>query len=580
MVKKVKKKLILALVVAFLIISNTTTMLGEEFEHRVSQSLPDGKSSNNQLLTPASFAYSIENKSRIYWSPQAFTYQPIHVPLNSIDTVFLTIENMGTDTLYACISSEASWLNIEPDSATLTGGCCPLKVNLIITGGSEETFWVDSLRILSNDQAGNDDVYVPMHVIVSDVYVQAQFTILSNPNYHIYESNVGNLGHQNDYAGFFLHQDPNQPNFLYDGSPIIGFTSPDGDSLVGRYIFNEPYISPVTELSVDTLLGLKTIVVEAEFAPHTPQAPLPWHHQWWYWTIKMQDFIFYSEAPDNKNEQYILLRHMQLYYNPPPDWWEPKDSLPDITETYLGMALDIDAPSDSGSWNQAGTYDSTRRMTYIQEYLGNNNVNEKYRMAIAQRDTCYWVAHAWGSKLYCWPDPNTINPQNEYTPDSIAKPYAMHILRNDSTVYPYGGYDDPDLYKWMTLPGDSVQTDTLGNIPPTDYNIVTTGRIIPAQSFPPADTYSVAYALVISDEENMDKLNDCVDMIICGNVNRDNIVNITDAVYIINYLFRLGPEPWLYVGDCNADSMVTISDVVYLIGYLFKGASPPQCSAL
>ncbi len=422
---------------------------------------------------------------------------------------------------------------------------------------------------MSNDQAGNDDVYVPMHVVVSDIYVESQCSTVANPTYYISESNLGNLGRQVDTAGFYLHQDPNKPNFLYDGSPILGFTSPDGDSLVGRYIFNEAYTLPETELSVDTIAGLKTIVVEAEFAPITPQAPLPWHHQWWYWTIKIKDYIFYSQAPGNKNEQYILLRHMQLYYNPPPDWWEPKDPLPAIPETYLGMALDIDCPSDSDAWNYPFV-DNTRRMAFLQGYGG--GTKENYRMAIAQKDPCYTCYHGGFPETYCWPDPNVIEQSDQ--------PYAMHILRNDSTVYSYGGYYDTDLYKWMTIPGDSVQTDTLGNAPPTDYNIVTTGRVIPAQSFPPADTYSVAYALVVSDEENMNKLNDCVDMIMCGNVNRDNTVNIADVVYMINFLFRNGPEPWLYMGDCNADRVVSISDVVYLIGYLFKGAKPPECSAL
>jgi len=318
---------------------------------------------------------------------------------------------------------------------------------------------------------------------------------------------------------------------------------------------------------IDTSNHLKTIVVEAEFSPHTPQAPLPWHHQWWYWTIKIKDYIFYSEAPDNKKEQYIALRSMQLYYNPPPDWWEPKDTLPSISQTYLGMALDIDSPSDSGAMNSAGSYDENRRMTYIQ---GFGEINEKYRMAIAQRDPCYDVEIGPGLTISCcWPDPGILAQKEE--------PYCMWVLRNDLTVYPFpGGYDDANLYMWMSTPGNGVQ----GDGSPTDYNIVSTGKVIPAQGFPPADTYSVAYALIVSDEENMDKLNDCVDMIICGNVNRDGSVNIADVVYMTNYLFKDGPEIWRYMGDVNADGIASIADVVYLIAYLFRGASPPKCSAL
>jgi len=528
------------------------------------------RTTKNDPVSPAGFvANTIESKARIGWNPRNFIRPPIHLPLDGISTLDLIVENVGTDTLFVhSISSGASWLSIDPTSTTMLPGCCPLIVELTVNAGNEETFLVDSVRIQSNDQAGNDDIYVPMHVIVSEHYQEVEFSAVGNPTYYLGVSNTGNLANTNDTLGFYLHQDPNRPNFLYDGSVILGFTSPDGDSLVGRYIFYDDYILPETELSVDTIPGLKTIVVEAEFCPVTPQAPLPWHHQWWYWTIKMKDFIFYSQAPDNKNEQYILLRHLQLYYNPPPDWWEPKDSLPYIPEIYLGMALDIDCPSDSGAWNYAGSYDETRRMTYIQGYGG--GANEYYRMAIAQKDQCYDTLHnCEGLMTFCWRD----NDNPIYEKDPV---YAMHILRNDSAVYPAGGYVDEELYRYMSTPGHILQ----GDGSPADYNIVTTGKVIPAQSFPPSDTYSVAYVLVVSDEENIDKLNDCVDMVKCGNVNRDHTVSVADIVYFINYLFRGGPEIWKYIGDANADGVSNITDCCYLINYLLIGGPPPKCSSL
>jgi hypothetical protein len=190
-------------------------------------------------------------------------------------------------------------------------------------------------------------------------------------------------------------------------------------------------------------------------------------------------------------------------------------------------------------------------------------------MGIAQRDTCYWTTGPTGPIYCCWPDPNTVTKD---------MPFAKHVLRNDSVVYPYGGYDDAVLYKWMSMPGDSIQPDTLGDTPPEDYNIVTTGRVIPAGSFPPSDTYEVAYALLVSDEFEIDKMNGTVDMIICGNANRDPAVTIADVVYIVNYLFKNGKEPWLYASDADGSGVVTIADAVYLVSYLFKGGKAPQCS--
>jgi hypothetical protein len=63
---------------------------------------------------------------------------------------------------------------------------------------------------------------------------------------------------------------------------------------------------------------------------------------------------------------------------------------------------------------------------------------------------------------------------------------------------------------------------------------------------------------------------------ICGDANGDVAVNISDAVYLIAYIFSGGPEPYPWVaGDANYDSVVNISDAVYLIAYIFSGGPAP-----
>jgi hypothetical protein len=61
-----------------------------------------------------------------------------------------------------------------------------------------------------------------------------------------------------------------------------------------------------------------------------------------------------------------------------------------------------------------------------------------------------------------------------------------------------------------------------------------------------------------------------------GDGNGDGTVNIGDAVYLINFIFRGGPAPVPNeAGDPNCSDNVDIGDIVYLVNYVFKGGPPP-----
>jgi hypothetical protein len=61
-----------------------------------------------------------------------------------------------------------------------------------------------------------------------------------------------------------------------------------------------------------------------------------------------------------------------------------------------------------------------------------------------------------------------------------------------------------------------------------------------------------------------------------GDTNFDQQVNLGDAIYILNYLFKNGPIPVpFFSGDANCDDVVNMSDAIYLLNYLFRDGSPP-----
>jgi immune inhibitor A len=65
---------------------------------------------------------------------------------------------------------------------------------------------------------------------------------------------------------------------------------------------------------------------------------------------------------------------------------------------------------------------------------------------------------------------------------------------------------------------------------------------------------------------------------VCGDANGDRKINVADAVYLINYVFKHGTAPVpIQAGDANADGKVNVADVVYLINRIFKAGPPPLC---
>jgi hypothetical protein len=63
-----------------------------------------------------------------------------------------------------------------------------------------------------------------------------------------------------------------------------------------------------------------------------------------------------------------------------------------------------------------------------------------------------------------------------------------------------------------------------------------------------------------------------------GDANSDQTLDMADAIYLLNYLFKADDPPVpMDAGDANCDGQVEIADVIYLLNYLFKNGDPPPC---
>lgn len=193
----------------------------------------------------------------------------------------------------------------------------------------------------------------------------------------------------------------------------------------------------------------------------------------------------------------------------------------------------------------------------------------------------------------------------EYDPSGITPPIGWGV-RNWTDLNWYADLT-PNLAVSDTIPptGDSIQlnatvhntgavslndvvvrfyTDTnlikekVVSVPESSFTIVSTKYTAPVGIY---TLKVVANEGHVKIEKGYDNNTDSVKVIflMLGDANEDGKRTVSDAVYLVNYLFKGGtaPVPVLRSGDCNCDGKVTVADVVYLINYLFKGGPPPAC---
>ncbi|MEZ5359499.1 MAG: hypothetical protein R3F48_11820 [Candidatus Zixiibacteriota bacterium] len=65
---------------------------------------------------------------------------------------------------------------------------------------------------------------------------------------------------------------------------------------------------------------------------------------------------------------------------------------------------------------------------------------------------------------------------------------------------------------------------------------------------------------------------------VCGDANINDVLDIGDAIYLINYIFRSGPAPLTpFLGDVDCDDRTNIVDVVELINIIFRNKIHGSC---
>ena len=157
-------------------------------------------------------------------------------------------------------------------------------------------------------------------------------------------------------------------------------------------------------------------------------------------------------------------------------------------------------------------------------------------------------------------DVEVIMLVNDPPPGVIGVPYS----------YQFRAVGGTSPYAWSKISGQipyglllDTETGLLTGTPTWQSEF--TFRMRVADNGNPVYADSASYTIAIIDQA-----------FICGDANSDNKVNVSDAVYVINYVFAHGnpPDP-LISAEVNCDGRVNVSDAVYIINYVFSGGNPP-----
>jgi len=168
------------------------------------------------------------------------------------------------------------------------------------------------------------------------------------------------------------------------------------------------------------------------------------------------------------------------------------------------------------------------------------------------------------------------------TIDTSSLPYSVRAVDWEAFIAPDLQLSRAMMWPVLTTPGFSASPDS------TDLlAIVTLGSEFTVGLGDTIDLYMAHVVGIYTDSASFVQEIDAarawfVDHFmggfIAGDADGSGGVTISDAVYLISYIFAGGPAPSpLEAGDANCDSLVTISDAVYLIAYIFSGG-PAPCS--
>lgn len=505
----------------------------------------EGSWTNNPVMNLSYPCFSTDTYSHLSASPAQFDY-PFHTtPGQQRDSTFIlvnagnSVANYVRTITYVSGSGWLSFPNDPPNSSVPVGCSFADSLKLRVNGPAAEGLYqaVVSFEYYNGDSNVTLDLEVDLYNF-QEFFLPTDVAINTATN----RLNVNQAGRVGVYEqGNLFTYTTAGVNYLRDGSLIVGTDAHNLSWLIYQGSGSEPSVSnPYGRLYAKSNLTVDTSDPDYRRATGTGVNRDS--------TIAFRVTYYAPKAIANSD---FYLAQFSIYPG-------PTNTSGRIDNLATGFAVDWDIPSDIGTTNTGGGDDS-RQMVYQQGTSSPPNTLRYSALAVIRED-------------------------GQEAPGGF-------VWENSRYVVPLRTYHVDSLWNKMNSVTKFESAPIIGDL----NSVVVAG--VHESVLSPADSFKFVIVLAGQLSGNLDGIKAIVDkaktfycqhissdqvgcpQFVCGDADGNSQVTISDAVYLINYIFGGGPAPSpILSGDADCSQAVTISDAVLLINYIFSGGLPP-CSA-
>ncbi|KPL03955.1 MAG: hypothetical protein AMJ90_02540 [candidate division Zixibacteria bacterium SM23_73_2] len=301
----------------------------------------------------------------------------------------------------------------------------------------------------------------------------------------------------------------------------------------------------------------------------------------YFWKVKAEDSYGLASWSDQLNWQF------ETYYPEPP--FDFSLLVPSYDSTLSDSSLELHwqptTDPDPGDvvvfdlyYDTHSGFANPTTVSDIADTTSSITVKDDstYFWKVLARDTNTsgrWSTEVFKFNIYVPEPPNPFNLVSPSDGDTTSG-LSPELMWEEATDPDPGDFVRYNLYYTEDPDSDFVDADSVVDLDETSYTL-------------PELDYGTVYLWKVKANDTNTEGSWSVQSLwsfyvpscIQGDVNGDTKIEVADAIYLANYLFKGGPEPKPIIacGDVDCNDKVEIADAIWIANYLFKGWVFPPC---